>query len=245
MTHPLTVTNRETLTDEQFDVLGQFLGQVRQTGGAGPLPPMNLEMLDGFFCALICAPVLVAPSEYLSEIWGDYAFDSDEQASEMLGLLFEHWNNIAATMLRTLTEDEVYLPFLYDATDSLEAGRDWANGFLRGTMLSGHQWADLVDADETDALLLPILMLAHEDSPDPDMRTPVIPPDKREEILTMMIASATRAYRYFEPMRREGRSRLPPVPRRVGLKVGRNEPCPCGSGKKYKACCLNGAPTVH
>ncbi|BAI73142.1 hypothetical protein AZL_025040 [Azospirillum sp. B510] len=25
-------------------------------------------------------------------------------------------------------------------------------------------------------------------------------------------------------------------PRRV-VKVGRNEPCPCGSGKKYKACC--------
>lgn len=24
---------------------------------------------------------------------------------------------------------------------------------------------------------------------------------------------------------------------RVGKKVGRNEPCPCGSGKKYKHCC--------
>ena len=24
---------------------------------------------------------------------------------------------------------------------------------------------------------------------------------------------------------------------RVGKKVGRNEPCPCGSGKKYKYCC--------
>lgn len=24
---------------------------------------------------------------------------------------------------------------------------------------------------------------------------------------------------------------------RDGRKVGRNEPCPCGSGKKYKACC--------
>jgi len=22
-------------------------------------------------------------------------------------------------------------------------------------------------------------------------------------------------------------------------KVGRNDPCPCGSGKKYKQCCLN------
>jgi hypothetical protein len=26
--------------------------------------------------------------------------------------------------------------------------------------------------------------------------------------------------------------------RREGRKIGRNEPCPCGSGKKYKACCL-------
>lgn len=22
-------------------------------------------------------------------------------------------------------------------------------------------------------------------------------------------------------------------------KIGRNDPCPCGSGKKYKNCCLN------
>jgi len=28
------------------------------------------------------------------------------------------------------------------------------------------------------------------------------------------------------------------VPVRTGKKVGRNEPCPCGSGKKYKKCCL-------
>ncbi|WP_197030781.1 SEC-C metal-binding domain-containing protein, partial [Halomonas sp. BC04] len=25
--------------------------------------------------------------------------------------------------------------------------------------------------------------------------------------------------------------------RREGPKVGRNDPCPCGSGKKYKQCC--------
>jgi len=24
------------------------------------------------------------------------------------------------------------------------------------------------------------------------------------------------------------------------MKIGRNDPCPCGSGKKYKHCCLNG-----
>jgi hypothetical protein len=31
----------------------------------------------------------------------------------------------------------------------------------------------------------------------------------------------------------------PAVPaRRTTPKVGRNDPCPCGSGKKYKKCCL-------
>ena len=34
----------------------------------------------------------------------------------------------------------------------------------------------------------------------------------------------------------------PPMPQatihRDAPKVGRNEPCPCGSGKKYKKCCL-------
>jgi preprotein translocase subunit SecA len=28
-----------------------------------------------------------------------------------------------------------------------------------------------------------------------------------------------------------------PVVRRASERVGRNEPCPCGSGKKYKQCC--------
>jgi preprotein translocase subunit SecA len=28
-----------------------------------------------------------------------------------------------------------------------------------------------------------------------------------------------------------------PQPVRKGRKIGRNDPCPCGSGKKYKHCC--------
>jgi preprotein translocase subunit SecA len=29
-----------------------------------------------------------------------------------------------------------------------------------------------------------------------------------------------------------------PAPvKREGRKIGRNDPCPCGSGKKYKKCC--------
>jgi uncharacterized protein YecA (UPF0149 family) len=28
------------------------------------------------------------------------------------------------------------------------------------------------------------------------------------------------------------------TPRRSDARVGRNDPCPCGSGKKFKKCCL-------
>lgn len=34
------------------------------------------------------------------------------------------------------------------------------------------------------------------------------------------------------------RAFVDPSPRRVNPSVGRNDPCPCGSGKKYKRCCL-------
>jgi SWIM/SEC-C metal-binding protein len=30
----------------------------------------------------------------------------------------------------------------------------------------------------------------------------------------------------------------PPTPTRSVNLVGRNDPCPCGSGKKYKQCCM-------
>ncbi len=40
-----------------------------------------------------------------------------------------------------------------------------------------------------------------------------------------------------QPATKPGQLILPTPPKRV--KVGRNDPCPCGSGKKYKKCCLN------
>lgn len=35
--------------------------------------------------------------------------------------------------------------------------------------------------------------------------------------------------------------RVPPSPpQRARGRVGRNDPCPCGSGKKFKRCCCTG-----
>ncbi len=54
---------------------------------------------------------------------------------------------------------------------------------------------------------------------------------------TAMLKERRRVLRamYQRYLRRIGRA---PAPGAVQVKVGRNDPCPCGSGKKYKKCCL-------
>ena len=43
-----------------------------------------------------------------------------------------------------------------------------------------------------------------------------------------------------EPLKEMKVAPTPQQMRRNPPKVGRNEPCPCGSGKKFKKCCYTG-----
>ena len=52
----------------------------------------------------------------------------------------------------------------------------------------------------------------------------------------LLLAEAPRlAGRYGDP---QGLFRPISTPAARGAKIGRNDPCPCGSGRKYKRCCL-------
>jgi uncharacterized protein len=233
-------TIQQPLSDDELNRLGEFLDEI----GA---PAMNMEALDGYFAALICGPDVVLPSEYLPEIWGeDFCFDGDNQASDILGLVMRHWNTISSELFRTLKEPYVYMPVLLEDDEGIVRGNDWARGFMRGVQARPTSWRELIVSDEHGGPLLPIMLLAHEHDPDPQMRPKPLSPDKREEVLQMMIAGLTQIYRYFEPHRRSPVSASRPAPlRREGRKIGRNEPCPCGSGRKYKHCCAPSAPTLH
>jgi len=81
------------------------------------------------------------------------------------------------------------------------------------------------------------MMLCHEHDNDPEMRPEPITPEKREEIIVHMAAGLVQAYRYFRAHRPVSPSAHTSELRRSTPKVGRNEPCSCGSGKKYKRCC--------
>jgi uncharacterized protein len=233
-------TTQQPLTGDEFNRLGKFLDGI----GA---PAMNMESLDGYFAALICGPDIVLPSEYLTAILGeDFCFDDNGQATDILGLLMRHWNMISSELFRTLKEPEVYMPVLLEDDEGIAHGNDWAGGFMRGVQARPASWRELIASDEHGGPLLPIMLLAHEHDPDPAKRPKPLSPDKREEVLQMMIAGLSKIYRYFEPHRRSHASGSRPAPlRREGPKIGRNEPCPCGSGRKYKRCCAPGAPTMH
>jgi len=83
----------------------------------------------------------------------------------------------------------------------------------------------------------PFFLLAFEHDPDPELRSPIITPENRDMLLTAMMLAVERIYDYFAPHR--GRPATAAAIRRdrMPAKPGRNAPCPCGSGLKYKRCC--------
>ncbi|WP_349608286.1 MULTISPECIES: UPF0149 family protein [Cupriavidus] len=163
---------------------------------------MNIEMLDGYFTALICGPDMVLPCEYLPEVCGaESSFNTDEQVSDIRSLLMRHWNAIAAELHSTLKEQNVYLPILIERDDGVAPGNDWAHGFMRGVQMRSGSWNHLIHDENHCGSMLAIMILHYEHDPDPQMRPPPIPPEKREALLELIIAGLTHVYRYFEPYR--------------------------------------------
>ena len=226
------------LTDAELDRLGGLLKGCKD-GRA-----MNVEALDGFFAALIARPETVMPSECYREVFGGEMSDTCEfgsldEANEILGLMMRHWNDIAGTLFK----GEVYVPLLLEDADGSALGNDWARGFMRGMHMRHDGWAELMDDEEHGGCLVPMMMLFHEQDEDPKMRPKPISPEQRENIKAHMAVGLLRAYRYFREQRQVSPSAHASKPRRNAPKVGRTDPCPCGSGKKYKKCC--GGATVN
>jgi uncharacterized protein len=232
----------QPLTDAEFERLTSVLKRLSDKRS------MNLEQLDGFLAALICGPEIVRPSEYLPVIWGDDmvledSFGAQPVLQDFLSLIMRHWNVIADT----LHSCDVFLPLLLEDENGISHANDWAKGFLRGMELCKTDWAVLLDDEKHGGWLVPIFALAHELDPDPEMRPDkeAISAEAREKLIVGAAAGVTGIYRYFEAQRLVERQPFDNATtfRRTVPKIGRNDPCPCGSGKKFKQCC--GRTTLH
>ncbi len=233
-----TFTDNGPLTDAELDRLRDFLKSSK--GGKG----MNLEELDGFFSALIAGPEPVMPSEYNREVFGGemseiVEFCNLDEAQEILNLMMRHWNKIASTLYK----GEIHVPLIFEDERGELHGNDWARGFMRGMHMRHDGWSELINDKQHGGCLIPMMVLYHEHDQDPEMRSDPITPDKREHVIALMAAGLMNAYEYFRKEREGDLGVDAPESRRSTPKIGRNDPCPCGSGKKYKKCC--GGATVN
>ena len=226
------------LTRDECDWLEGFLVS-RQV----PETTMPFEMLDGFFTALVIGPVLVPPSQYLPVVWGTEdgegpIWDSTEQAQHVTTLLMKHWNAIAA---RRAAHAE-HLPIIEHFGIS-EPAADWATGFTTAIDIRPEAWEPIFADRRADQLLLPMLALSG-DAPEEfyaeftvEMRNTVV---ENLPVTLQMIDAYWR-----NPKRGLPRPASPLFTPVRTTKVGRNDPCPCGSGQKFKKCCGSASSSLH
>ena len=110
----------------------------------------------------------------------------------------------------------------------------WATGFVVGIYCNENNWKPLLDRKEVfEELLMPIFLL----SPFSDDAPPL--PTKTANVIRELIPRYVKEIRNFWlPQRqREMAKEKGVVIADEAEQTGRNEPCPCGSGKKFKKCC--------
>jgi len=201
---------------------------------------MTLDMMDGFLHAIAVGPTTLHPKKWLPPIWGTKemmpAMESIEQMNHMLGLVMRHFNAIIAGLEAEPSEIYPYWSTMTYAGDeqAYDDAEMWAYGFVQGMRLCWNDWQPLLSTPQGQAWFRPIALLGEEDfSADQDELTRT--PAQRAD-LALQIPQAIRGmHAHWLPLRLAVYERE--VARMMQPKVGRNEPCPCGSGKKFKKCC--------
>ena len=233
----MTGPSGEGLSEAEIEQLVALLAANRNPGA------LSLEGVDGLFCALIASPALVMPHEYLPVILGGTLGEGGllgdlAGVQEMMGLLMRLWNAIA----HDFEHETFHVAHRAEPGEDGVPGRAWARGYMHGIRLAREGWSRILH-DEREELVRYIPIVAGE--VDPAWPKEPLTEEQSSAMWTDMLAGAARAYRYFKEDRlayaQAASRRAPPEPyERAAPKVGRNDPCPCGSGKKYKRCC--GAP---
>jgi uncharacterized protein len=225
------------LSDDEYERLDEFLLE-RIDDDADTRDKdegvLDISELDGLFTAIVSGPVTIMPSQWLPAVWGDFepVWQNEEEFREILSLMMRHMNAIANMLMET---PEAFEPVYFEREvegDTCTIVDEWCEGYWRGVQLSWEDW-DMA-GKEMAALLAPILAFTGETN----WRGHDFAHDEVETIQQAIVSNVRAIHTYWLARRAEHEPVARPV-RRSELRVGRNDPCPCGSGKKYKKCCLH------
>ena len=231
------------LTDDELDRLETLLSD--------PALPeaMRLDEAQGYLCAVLAGPQPLAEEQWLADVLGgDEALES-EIGGDTAVLL----RAFAAALAADLEAGVPPVLLLYPKEEEDDSPSDylpWCQAYLAGVDAAEDDWFEVLgesedaspEEDESEEIaylderLFPMMVLTGEAEAAASEHGEEWPSgEEREEIEEECEESLPQSivdiYRFW--LAKRGVETIV----REEPKVGRNDPCPCGSGKKFKQCC--------
>ena len=217
---------------------------------------MSYCQTAGFIYGVACAPELVKPQEWLTVVLNtdNPADDETGNLDEILEGLMTLYNEINR---QVQDQDAALLPgckFHKEPLDNFEEDapiHQWSTGFAISYSWLSEMWSSYIAPGEMTETATNLQMVLSFFT-DRDFTSRTLDELETDDLTLERFASdmqklfpdaledfALLAYNIQQViMERENKTEQPAI----STKIGRNEPCHCGSGKKYKKCC---GPTIH
>jgi len=225
---------------------------------------MLIEQFDGLVAGLLVSQEQISPSDWLPIVCGQDreddqpVFDDVDHANRVLALTMEYHNDVALTLMR---HPERYRPrYPIDERNGDAFWEIWIEGFAEAVSLWPEAWQEPLnaDSDTTDAMLGMLALVEIVVGDKKDVSEALV--DKLTRAAPELIPHCVVTLYHSRTAKTKPASIIDQAPRKIPSKtpskipsktpgttarplampqrkVGRNEPCPCGSGKKYKKCC--------
>ena len=233
---------KQDLTDAELDELDELLQAT-----PAPLAPQDLLMLDGYLVGMLVQPRVVPAAEWLPPVFDlegrALPADADPAWLARCSLLIERRRQ---ALNAAISEDGWFDPLVVD-TDRAPPVSEYepVQSAVSRALLpwaAGFHWAQECCHDlgemQDDAVASALARIYRHLPAETDEDREVVAVLERDQPLTTLDAGVEdlvlAAVDLWDLTHRE-RFHVEPV-RRDAPKVGRNDPCPCGSGKKFKQC---------
>jgi len=234
------------LSSEEFAQLDAILDGMRLRREATP----SWEFCEGFMAALICCRRTIAPAEYWPVLLTvpDPWFNAI-QHKRFCDLWARRWDAVTQaldTQVSALDDAAAYQPEVVDARATQSGphvpsfGQRWAQGFMAAVQAWPEEWSGPRNKEAhqwRNATLDYVVALTRDDTNAPTQSAFADSEGPPTVSRARMKAFADALWAVYS-MRAMWRNLGPRIETVVKAAIpGRNDPCTCGSGKKYKKCC--------
>lgn len=229
----MKLTKSGPLTDREIDWLEETLMKYDTDDSV-----LCFSELDGLLTAILSGPNMVSPGIWLDAIWGrgDYhpKWSSEKEMERFVGLCFQHMNGIADCLYAAPEQFEPIFNEREVKGKTYTIVEEWCLGYMKGVSLD--DWSSL-PADLRPSLEAIALHGIEKNFPLLEKMTQA----EFAQSITRIQPAAQALYQHWLAVRMTEHVTpdVLPTPQMAENLPGRNDPCPCGSGKKFKKCCLH------